>query len=56
MRSEKEIREQIEKSMDAVKRMTFCEEREFISNQIDALLWVIDDKSGTLKTIYGEVG
>ena len=53
MRTEREIREQIEKSMDAISGMPFCEEREFISNQIDALLWVIGDRSGA--PIWGEV-
>ena len=47
MKTEREIREKIEELMkDAQKSPYILEEREAKYNQIDALLWVIGDKSG----------
>ena len=53
MRTEKEIRDQIWKSMEAIEKMQEGTEKEAIMNQIDGLLWVIGDRSGA--AIYGEV-
>lgn len=46
-RTEKEIREKIEELMKDAQRIPYIlEEREAKYNQIDALLWVINDESG----------
>ena len=47
MKSEREIREMIEKLMDHRSGMPWWEEeRECVACMIDALLWVVDDRSG----------
>ena len=58
MRTEREIRNQLNKMMEEHGRMhdaheTATQEFENLCNQIDALLWVIEDKSGA--PIWGEV-
>lgn len=47
MRTEREIREKIEELMNKASEMPDTyDEKEFIYNQIDALLWVLGDESG----------
>ena len=58
MRSEREIREQLNKMMEEQSRRVYAhedatQEYENLCNQIDALLWVIGDESGA--PIWGEV-
>ena len=53
MRSEREIREKIDKMMEEQsRRASLNEDDDDLCNQIDALLWVIDDESGA--PIWGE--
>ena len=54
MKNEREIREQIDKMMEEQsRRKNAHEDYENLCNQIDALLWVIGDRSGA--PIWGEV-
>lgn len=47
MKSEREIRKMIEKLVDHRSGMPWWEEeREYVACMIDALLWVVDDRSG----------
>ena len=46
MRSDNEIRRKIDELMETAKNSVDPNEEEALCNQIDALLWVIGDRSG----------
>lgn len=52
MRTEREIRDQITKSMEAIEKLEDGSVKETIMSQIDALFWVVGDKSGA--PVWGE--